>query len=52
MKRKIMNNITEKSLKKIYEKCKPGMLQKFGRVLTYDEFVAHLSYAYEKGLVK
>lgn len=46
------NKITEKSLKKVYEKCKPGMQKKFGRVLTYDEFCVHMAYAHKKGLVK
>lgn len=42
--------ITEKSLKKIYEKCKPGMKSLFGRVLTYEDFCQALSYAHEKGV--
>ena len=46
------NKIKEASLKKVYEKCKPGMQKKFGRILTYDEFVATLAYAHQKGLVK
>lgn len=50
--KKIKKNITEKSLKKIYEKCKSGMQSRFGRVLTYEEFCQHLSYAHEKGMVK
>lgn len=49
---KRMQQFTEKSLKKVYEKCKPGMLKKFGRVLSYEEFVQTLAYAYQKGLVK
>ena len=48
---KLKNKVTEKSLKKVYEKCKPGMQKKFGRVLTYDEFCAHLATAHSKGLV-
>lgn len=46
------NKITEKSLKKVYEKCKPGMQKKFGRILTYDEFCAHMAYAHKHNLVK
>lgn len=49
---KRMQQLTEESLKKVYEKCKPAMLQKFGRVLSYDEFVRTLAYAHEKGMVK
>lgn len=33
------------SMKKLYEKCKPGMLKKFGRVFSYDEFIYYLSKA-------
>lgn len=44
--------ITEKSLKKVYEKCKPGMIEKFGRILSYDEFIATLAYAHKEGLDK
>lgn len=44
-------NLNEKTLKKIYEKCKPGMLKKFGRVLSYEEFVAALAYAHDKKMV-
>lgn len=44
--------LKEKHLKKLYEKCKPAMLKKFGRILSYEEFVATLGYAHEKGLVK
>lgn len=43
---------TMRSLEKLYEKCKPVMLKKFGRVLSYEEFVATLGYAHEKGMVK
>ena len=42
----------EKHLKKIYEKCKPAMLKKFGRILSYEEFVATLGYAHQKGVDK
>jgi len=42
----------EKSLKQVYEKCKPYMLKKFGRVLSYEEFVRTLAYAHEKGMDK
>ena len=45
------NKLKEVSLKKVYEKCKPGMLQKFGRVLTYEEFVQYLAIAHEKKMV-
>lgn len=45
------NKIKEASLKKIYEKCKPGMQKKFGRILTYEEFVATLAYAHERKMV-
>ena len=44
--------IKEKHLKKIYEKCKPSMLKKFGRILSYEEFVATLSYVHRKGMDK
>ena len=50
--KKKIKQLTEKNLKKIYEKCKPGMLKKFGRILSYDEFVAALSYAHKEGLDK
>lgn len=43
--------INEKTLKKIYEKTKPGMLKKFGRVLSYDEFVSILAYAHDNKMV-
>ena len=46
---KFLKNINEKSLKKIYEKCKPSMQKKFGRVLTYDEFVAILAKNHSSG---
>lgn len=42
----------EKHLKKIYEKTKPLMLKKFGRILSYEEFVRTLAYAHERGLDK
>lgn len=42
---------TIRSLEKLYEKCKPAMFKKFGRVLSYEEFVATLAYAHEKGKV-
>ena len=50
--KKLIKGFHEKNLKKVYEKCKPGMLKKFGRILTYEEFVHHLAYAYEKGMDK
>lgn len=46
---KFLKNINEKSLKKVYEKCKPSMQKKFGRVLTYDEFVAILAKNHSSG---
>ncbi len=49
---KNIQQFTEKNLKKIYEKCKPAMLKKFGRVLSYDEFVRTLAYAHKEGLDK
>lgn len=45
------NVVKEKSLQLLYKKCKPCMLKKFGRVLSYDEFVATLAVAHEKGMV-
>ena len=45
---KLKGKITESSLKKVYEKCKPGMQKKFGRVLTYEEFCKNLAVAHEK----
>ena len=51
MKKKI-KQFTEKNLKQVYEKCKPGILKKFGRILSYDEFVATLAHAHEEGLDK
>lgn len=50
--RKIKQQFTEKSLKKVYEKCKPAMLKKFGRIMSYDEFIATLAYAHKEGLDK
>lgn len=38
----------DKSLKKIYEKCKPLMIKKFGRILSYEEFCQILAYAHDK----
>lgn len=49
---KLKRKLTEQSLKKVYEKCKPGMQQRFGRVLTYDEFVVTLAQAHERGILK
>ena len=46
-----MKKLREKDLKKVYEKCKPDMLKKFGRVLSYDEFVSTLAVAHEKKLI-
>lgn len=46
-----MKKMKEKHLKKLYEKCKPAMLKKFGRILSYEEFVATLGYAHQKGMV-
>lgn len=43
--------LSEKNLRKVYERCKPGMLKKFGRILSYDEFCASLAYAHEKRIV-
>lgn len=48
---KIKNKIKEASLKKVYEKCKPGMLKKFGRILSYEEFVEYLAIAHERKMV-
>lgn len=48
---KIGKEFGKKSLKKIYDKCKPGMLKKFGRVLSYDEFVATLATAHVRDIV-
>ena len=50
--KKLIKGFKEKNLKKVYEKCKPGMLKKFGRILPYEEFVKHLAYAHEKGMDK
>lgn len=50
-KKKEKKNLNEKTLKKIYEKSKSGMLKKFGRVLSYDEFVAMLAYAHDHKMV-
>ena len=47
-----MKKTSEKNLKKIYERCKPVMQKKFGRILTYEEFVSTLAYAHKKGMVK
>lgn len=44
--------VTEKSLKKIYEKCKPSMLERFGYIMPYDEFVRTLAYAHQNGFDK
>lgn len=41
---------TVKSLEKVYNKCKPAMLKKFGRILSFEEFCATLAYAHEKGV--
>ena len=46
-----MRKLKEKDLKKVYEKCRPSMLKKFGRVLSYEEFVASLAYAHDKKMV-
>lgn len=42
----------ENTLRKVYNKCKPAMQKKFGRILTFEEFCRTLSYAHEKGMVK
>lgn len=47
----MIKKANEKNLKKLYERCKPAMQKKFGRVLTYEEFVATMAYAYKKGMV-
>ncbi len=44
-------NLNEKTLKKIYERSKSGMLKKFVRVLSYDEFVSVLAYAHDHKMV-
>ena len=44
-------NLNEKTLKKIYERSKSGMLKNFGRVLSYDEFVSVLAYAHDHKMV-
>lgn len=46
-----MRKLKEKDLKKVYEKCRPCMFKKFGRVLSYEEFVAFLAYAHDKKMV-
>lgn len=46
-----MKKLKEKHLRKLYEKLKPMMLKKFGRVLSYEEFIASMAYAHEKGMV-
>ena len=43
--------VSEKHLKKLYDRLKPLMLKKFGRVLSYEEFVANMAYAHQKGMV-
>ena len=37
--------------KNLNEKSKSGMLKKFGRVLSYDEFVDMLAYAHDHKMV-
>ena len=44
-------NLNEKTRKKIYDRSKSGMLKKFGRVLSYDEFVSVLAYAHDHKMV-
>lgn len=44
-------NLNEKTLKKIYKRSKSGMLKKFGRVLSYDEFISVLAYAHDHKIV-
>ena len=46
---KFLKNINEKSLKRVFEKCKSSMQKKFGRVITYDEFVAILAKNHSSG---
>ncbi len=47
-----MKKSDEKNLKKLYKRCKPGLKKKFGRVLSYEEFVAHMAYAHKRGLIE
>lgn len=49
---KVTQKFSEDIPRKVYEKCKPGMLKRFGRILSYEEFVQTLAYAHEKGLDK
>ncbi len=49
---KIKQKVTEKSLKVLYKRCKPAMLKKWGKILTYEEFCQTLAYAHENGLDK
>lgn len=44
---KKLSRANERMLKKLYERSKSGMLQRFGRVLSYEEFVTTMAYAYK-----
>ena len=49
---KKLSRANERMLKKLYERSKSGMLQRFGRVLSYEEFIATMAYAHKHKKVK
>ena len=47
--KKISYKISQASAKELYKRCKPQMIQRFGRELSYEEFCATLQVAAAQG---
>lgn len=47
--KKLTHKIAQASAKKLYKRCKPQMLKRFGRILSYEEFCATLQVAANQG---
>lgn len=45
MKKNLTKRIAQASAKELYKRCKPHMMQRFGRILSYEEFCTILQAA-------
>lgn len=45
MKNNFTKRVAQASAKELYKRCKPHMIQRFGRILSYEEFCATLQAA-------
>lgn len=49
MKKNWIKRAAQASAKELYKRCKPHMMQRFGRILSYEEFCATLQTAGDQG---